>query len=213
MGLSFVIVGPHNIVQVGLRELFTNNSAIDNVYEATNVEDMEKYLASNAIDLVVIYQSLIKEIKLPIIFRLLIIADVLDKQMLPIAHNIGAFGYILVDSVEGLLQSIVYLVEKGGERSFLLDPFVTPNVLSSIDEELFLSTDVNLLTPRQREVFCLLHQGLDDPAIAKQLDIEETTVRSHVADILQRLHVTRPQIKQLPLPEGRYIRKRRSKKE
>jgi DNA-binding NarL/FixJ family response regulator len=46
-----------------------------------------------------------------------------------------------------------------------------------------------LLSPRQREVFALLAKGLSNKMIARQLDITEGTVKSHVATIFDVLHV------------------------
>lgn len=45
------------------------------------------------------------------------------------------------------------------------------------------------LTPRQREVLELLHQGLPNKLIARQLDVSENTVRRHVQDILEFFQV------------------------
>lgn len=41
------------------------------------------------------------------------------------------------------------------------------------------------LTPRQGEVLDLLHQGLSNKLIARQLSLSENTVRRHVQDILE----------------------------
>jgi DNA-binding NarL/FixJ family response regulator len=41
------------------------------------------------------------------------------------------------------------------------------------------------LTPRQREVLDLLHQGLSNKLIARKLDLSDNTVRRHVQDILE----------------------------
>ncbi len=45
------------------------------------------------------------------------------------------------------------------------------------------------LTPRQREVLQLLHLGLSNKLIARQLNLSDNTVRRHVQDILEYLHV------------------------
>lgn len=41
------------------------------------------------------------------------------------------------------------------------------------------------LTPRQREVLELLHQGLSNKLIARKLELSDNTVRRHVQDILE----------------------------
>ncbi|MGB4117978.1 MAG: response regulator transcription factor [Polaromonas sp.] len=45
--------------------------------------------------------------------------------------------------------------------------------------------DERRLTPRQREVLQLLHQGLSNKLIARKLDLSDNTVRRHVQDILE----------------------------
>jgi DNA-binding NarL/FixJ family response regulator len=46
-----------------------------------------------------------------------------------------------------------------------------------------------LLSPRQREVFSLLAKGLSNKMIARELDVTEGTVKSHVATIFDVLNV------------------------
>ncbi|MCT6866978.1 MAG: LuxR C-terminal-related transcriptional regulator, partial [Gilliamella apicola] len=48
--------------------------------------------------------------------------------------------------------------------------------------------DVNLLTPREHEIFDLLVQGLSNKLIAKDLDIVESTVKVHIKSIFKKLN-------------------------
>ena len=62
------------------------------------------------------------------------------------------------------------------------------NVLSREFVALTLMTanaNTRRLTPRQGEVLDLLHQGLSNKLIARQLSLSENTVRRHVQDILE----------------------------
>jgi DNA-binding NarL/FixJ family response regulator len=52
------------------------------------------------------------------------------------------------------------------------------------------NTAYQQLTPRQSEVLDLLHQGLSNKLIARQLSLSENTVRRHVQDILEFFGVT-----------------------
>lgn len=49
--------------------------------------------------------------------------------------------------------------------------------------------DIDLLTPREREVLALMGQGLTNAEIAERLDISFATAKTHVIDILARLAV------------------------
>ena len=48
-----------------------------------------------------------------------------------------------------------------------------------------VAQETRQLTPRQREVLELLHQGLTNKHIARQLALSDNTVRRHVQDILE----------------------------
>lgn len=45
------------------------------------------------------------------------------------------------------------------------------------------------LTPRERDVLCLLHEGLPDKQIGRRLVVSSATVKVHVGSILRRLGV------------------------
>jgi RNA polymerase sigma factor (sigma-70 family) len=48
---------------------------------------------------------------------------------------------------------------------------------------------MNELSEREREVFRLMTHGLSNAEIGKQLYISETTVKTHVTHILQKLNL------------------------
>ncbi len=47
--------------------------------------------------------------------------------------------------------------------------------------------ELDVLTPREREVLGLLTEGLDGPAIAERLFVSQPTVRNHIQHILTKL--------------------------
>ena len=49
------------------------------------------------------------------------------------------------------------------------------------------AADVERLTPREREVFGLIAQGLSNPEIAAHLFLSDATVKTHVGHILAKL--------------------------
>ena len=51
------------------------------------------------------------------------------------------------------------------------------------------SQDHKQLTPRQREVLALLHQGLTNKVIARKLALSDNTVRRHMQEILKYFQV------------------------
>jgi DNA-binding NarL/FixJ family response regulator len=47
------------------------------------------------------------------------------------------------------------------------------------------------LTPREREIVALIDEGLSNKQIAQLLCIEPATVKNHVHNVLEKLHVAR----------------------
>jgi len=110
----------------------------------------------------------------------------------------GAAGYIPKSALPQVMLQAIRLVLAGGqyvppELMRLLDVDAAPErgtatpaaVLSSAAD----AGRLKLLSPRQKEVFALLAQGLSNKLIARQLDISEGTVKSHVATIFDVLDV------------------------
>ncbi len=44
-----------------------------------------------------------------------------------------------------------------------------------------------ILTPREKEIFCLLIDNNNTKDIAKELGISEKTVRNHISNVMQKL--------------------------
>ena len=61
-----------------------------------------------------------------------------------------------------------------------------PNIDSNVNECL---SRVEQLTPRQVKVLTLLRDGFDSKTIANQLDVSYSTVRNHIRQLFEKLHV------------------------
>lgn len=112
----------------------------------------------------------------------------------------GAAGYIPKSAIAQVMLQAIRLVLAGGlylppQLMHVLDDVAPERVdgdagrVASSDQEGAAATRLELLSPRQREVFALLAKGLSNKMIARQLDITEGTVKSHVATIFDVLHV------------------------
>jgi two-component system nitrate/nitrite response regulator NarL len=102
----------------------------------------------------------------------------------------GVSGYVTrQDSLETLVAAIESVA-----RGELL---TTPRMAAVLFERLGSmsattgSADAERLTPREREIAELVGDGLSNKAIAQQLHIELPTVKNHVHNILEKLHVRR----------------------
>lgn len=109
----------------------------------------------------------------------------------------GAAGYIPKSALPQVMLQAIRLVLAGGqyvppEMMRLLDDGAAADRRSGAPAATPSAADagrLKLLSPRQKEVFALLAQGLSNKLIARQLDISEGTVKSHVATIFDVLDV------------------------
>jgi DNA-binding NarL/FixJ family response regulator len=101
----------------------------------------------------------------------------------------GASGFMLKDAPPEEIAAAVRIVA-GGDA--LLAPAVTRTVIERFaaqppETPPLEPPSLAELTPREREVFELLVQGLSNPEICERLVISEATAKTHVARILQKL--------------------------
>lgn len=121
--------------------------------------------------------------------RIIIFTVSNTKEDIITALKNGADGYLLKDmEPENLLKALHSIAE----GKIIMDESITYIMLDYMrygDESIIKqSHDVNLLTPREHEIFNLLVQGLSNKLIAKELDIVESTVKVHVKSIFKKLN-------------------------
>jgi RNA polymerase sigma factor (sigma-70 family) len=102
----------------------------------------------------------------------------------------GAAGFLLKRTTPEDLISAIHTVAAG---DFLLSPSVTKRVITEManaprrDER--ARERLEVLTPREQEVLVLIGRGLSNGEIATELVVEESTVKTHVKRILQKLQL------------------------
>jgi DNA-binding NarL/FixJ family response regulator len=104
------------------------------------------------------------------------------------ALRAGASGFLLKRTRPEELIAAVHVVAAGDS---LLSPSVTRRVVDRMAQqptpELAGQGKLDELTPREREVLDLIARGLSNREIAATLVVEESTIRTHVKRILQKL--------------------------
>ena len=112
----------------------------------------------------------------------------------------GAMGYLLKDASPDQLLNAIRDVHKG-------QPSMHPSIAHKLVAELQRESDLPLtedpLTERELDVLKLVAQGLPNQEIADALVLSERTVRTHVSNILSKLHLAnRTQAALFALKEG-----------
>jgi two-component system, NarL family, response regulator LiaR len=108
-----------------------------------------------------------------------------DDKVFP-AIKAGALGYLLKDSEPEELIAAIKNIHRG-------EPFLHPSIARKVLEELSHPAGSpptpEPLTERELEVLQLVAQGLSNQAIAEKLVIGDATVRTHIGNILSKLHL------------------------
>jgi NarL family two-component system response regulator LiaR len=207
--IRVLIADDHPIVRDGLRTLISTEPGLELVGEAANgVEAVAKAKTTRPdvilMDLVMPIKNgieAISEIKRdnPQVSILVLTSFSEEDKVFP-AIRAGALGYILKDTTPQQLLQAIYDVHRG-EAS--LHPSIALQLIREINQPSNLPLAADPLTESELEVLRLLAQGLTNQEIAERLVRSEWTIRTHVRNILSKLHVAnRTQAALYALREG-----------
>ena len=189
---------------VGIRELLNLEGTFDVVGIATNVTVGLNLIKKYQPDIVLLDMNMperdglqgINEIsKLEVETKVLALSGYDDADLIFRAMKIGAKGYVLktmasaqlIYAIEEVLNGKIYLPLALSSRFFeyFQQSFREESAKQEVEEENLLS----YLTQREEEVLELLTQGITYKGVANKLFISETTVKTHVNNIFQKLQV------------------------
>jgi len=215
------VVDDHAIVRDGIQSLLTTEPDIECVGAAANgAEAISKVRILHPdvilMDLVMPEMDGIEAIHQIMAFqpevRILVLTSFsADDKVFP-AIKAGALGYLLKDAGSEDLMRAIHQVYRG-EASLhpkiarmLLQEIATAQPSKNIESQPKFSgqpTAIDPLTERELEVLKLVAHGCTNREIADQLVITEGTVRTHVSNILDKLHLaSRTQATLYALREG-----------
>ena len=117
----------------------------------------------------------------------LVLTMVEDDDAVFAAMRAGARGYLLKGSSQAEILSAIHAVS-AGEAVF--GPAIARRLIEYFSATTRGSLDAfPQLTKREREVLELIAEGESNTAIARSLTISQKTVRNHVSNIFNKLHV------------------------
>jgi NarL family two-component system response regulator LiaR len=207
--IRVLIADDHAILRKGIRALLSTEPDIEVVGEAA--DGLQAVAQARALCPDVILMDLLMPnmdgieatrritAEQPGVRVLVLTSFAADDKVFP-AIKAGALGYILKDSGPEELVQAIHHVHRGQPS---LEPSIALKMLHEISHPLQQSSTPDPLSARELEVLRLLAQGKSNREIADSMLITELTVRTHVSNILGKLHVaSRTQAALYALKEG-----------
>lgn len=195
--IRVLIVDDHGIVRKGTRALLDRIPEFTVVGEAANGKEAVAKAESLQPDVILMDLMMpemdgIEAIGLitasqPNSHILALTSFAADDKLFP-AIKAGALGYMLKDADPEDLIRAIHQVHRG-------EPSLHPSIARKVLQELGRppaappSPGPDPLTERELEVLQLVAQGLTNQQMAEQLSVAEVTIRTHVSNILSKLHL------------------------
>lgn len=124
------------------------------------------------------------------------LTSVLEDQMVVEAMHAGATGYLLKDTHPEELVEAIHAAGRGEVR-------LHPEAARRLAREVRTAEMREALTPRETEILRLVGRGLSNKLIARQLNLSELTVKTHVSNLLSKLELSsRTQAALFAIKEG-----------
>jgi DNA-binding NarL/FixJ family response regulator len=197
MSVRVLVADDQSMVRAGFRMLLGGEKDIEVVAEASNgLEAIDKAARFHP-------NVILMDIRMPELdgleatrrilasdngARILILTTFDLDEYVYEALRAGASGFVLKDDPPEQLIAAIHTVAAGDA---LLSPTVTKRVIMQFTRlpRPKPPKEFDELTEREQDVFRLIANGLSNLEIAQELYISETTVKTHITHILQKLNL------------------------
>lgn len=192
--ISVLIVDDHPVVRQGLRTFLETQGDLEIVGEASDGEDAIVQIKDAVPDVVLM------DLVLPGIdgieatrqtrdasptTKVIVLTSFADDEKVFPAIKAGAAGYLLKDVEPIQLADAIRAVHRG---EALLHPTVAAKLMQEVATNGRRAPGGDL-TDRELEVLRLIARGMSNREIANELIVSEKTVKTHVSNILAKLHL------------------------
>jgi two-component system nitrate/nitrite response regulator NarL len=204
--IRLLVVDDHPLFRRGLVSLLSQDSRFSVVGEAGDIGEAFRILSHQEPDLLLLDNHLpgVKGVEAIVSLkqghenlRILMLTVSEDEDDLANALQNGADGYLLKTLESDQLCEAIVKVAEGQSvvspemMSKLVSALRQPTVPSATESDNGHPLKVlELLSPREMEIFLLIAKSLSNKHIARDLDIAETTVKIHIQHIFKKLEMT-----------------------
>ena len=194
--ITILIVDDHLVVREGLRSFLQLQEGIEVVGEAADGAEALEKVGELLPDVVLIDLVMprmdgitaIREIRnLSPSTRILVLTSFAEDDKVFPSIKAGAHGYLMKDVRPVDLAESIRAVYRG-EPS--LHPEIARKLMEHLSQGEESSDPEDRLTVRETEVLRLIARGQSNKEIAAALGVSEKTVKTHVSNILQKLHLS-----------------------
>jgi len=193
-----LIADDQELVRTGFRVILEAEGDLEVVAEAVNGHEAIRQAALTRPDVVLM------DIRMPELDGLAATEQILRRPDPPTivvlttfdqneyvyrALRAGAAGFLLKDAPSSRLIAAVRAAATGDS---LIEPSITQRLLERFAEPVVVAgipTQLAALTERELDVLRLIARGLSNAEIAAEMVVAETTVKTHVARVLNKLGV------------------------
>ena len=193
--ISVMLADDHPVVREGLRALLAVQPDLELVGEAADGAEAVA-LAATLVPDVVLMDLVMPELDgveatrrirdVSPMTKVIALTSFDDDDRIFPAIKAGAAGYLLKDVRPQELVDAVRRVHRG---EALLHPVVAGRLMQEVAAET-KTPGADALTERELDVLRLIARGLPNKLIARELDVAEKTVKTHVSNILAKLHLS-----------------------
>jgi two-component system nitrate/nitrite response regulator NarL len=191
---TILLIDDHPMLRTGVKQLISIDSSLKVIAEASNGEQGVRLAEELDPDLILLdlnmpgmngLDTLDKMRQISLSGRIVVFSVSNHEDDVVTALKRGADGYLLKDmEPEDLLAAL----HQAAAGKMVLSETLTPILAASLRENRpSAERDIQLLTPRERDILKLIAQGLPNKMIARKLTITESTVKVHVKHLLKKM--------------------------
>jgi two-component system, NarL family, response regulator LiaR len=184
-----LLADDHAVVRQGLKMFLALDAGLEVVGEANNGREAVELVERLRPDVVLMDLVMpvldgigaIGEIKsrFPDV-EIIAVTSVLEDAKVIGAVQAGAIGYLLKDTQADALVEAIHAAGRGEVR-------LHPEAAKRLAREVKTPDATESLTPRETQILRLIAQGHANKVIARELGVEERTVKTHVSSLLSKL--------------------------